>query len=143
MTNPKSLANLRPFKKGESGNPGGLPKGTPKLGPALVRFLAMPPRIFQNFKPRSVAEELAKKMIELALDGRAGVAIRAFKEIADRTDGKPGFATYLHHSDGNVTVTYEDWQPPRLELERGDLFDSQRGILYPAGSLEEDTEEVA
>src|SRR5205085_4142874 len=98
MINSKSLNNLRPFRKGKSGNPGGLPKGQPKIGPALVRFLAMPPSIFHNYKPRSVAEELAKRMIELALDKRAGVAIRAFKDVADRVEGKPGTATYLHHA---------------------------------------------
>jgi uncharacterized protein DUF5681 len=144
MVNPKSLSNLRPFKKGQSGNPGGLPKGTPKISTALVRFLAMPPRIFHNYKPRSVAEEIAKRMIELAIDGRPSVAIRASVAVADRTCGKVGYATYLHYPNGEIRITYDDWQPPELELERGDVIDSESGVLYPAGSLsDEDAAEVA
>jgi Family of unknown function (DUF5681) len=143
MVNPKSLTNLRPFKKGQSGNPGGLPKGIPKISPALVRFLAMPCRIFDNYKPRSVAEEIAKRMIELAIKGRPSVALRASVEVADRTCAKPGYATYLHYPNGEVVITYDDWQPPELVLERGDVFDEQNGILYPAGSLDEDSAEVA
>ena len=139
MINSKSLDNLRPFKKGRSGNPGGLPKGTPKISTALVRFLAMPPRIFRNFKPRSVAEELAKKMIEFAMSDRAGVAIRACKDVCDRVEGKPGTATYLHHGNGEITIEYvKDWRPPQVEIERGDVWDDQRGVLYPAGSVDEE-----
>jgi len=142
MVNSKSLNNLRPFRRGQSGNPGGLPRGTPKISAALVRFLAMPTRIFHNYKPRSVAEEIAKRMIELAIDARAGAAIRAFKEVCDRVEGKPGTATYLHHSDGEITIEYvNNWRPPQLELERGDVFDD--GILYPAGSVAEKDEEGA
>lgn len=137
MVNSKSLDNLRPFKKGRSGNPGGLPKGTPKISTALVRFLAMPPRILHNYKPRSVAEELAKRMLELALDERPGVAIRAFIVIADRTEGKPGKSVYHHHGDGEITIEYvNDWRPPQLEVERGDVWDDQAGVLYPAGSFD-------
>ena len=139
MVNSKSLNNLRPFKKGRSGNPGGLPKGNPRIGPSLVRFLSMPPRIFRNYKPRSVAEELAKRMIELAIDGRAGVALRAFKDVCDRVEGKPGTATYLHHGNGEITIEYvKDWRPPQVEIERGDVWDDQRGVLYPAGSVDEE-----
>src|SRR5205085_4150109 len=138
MVTSKSLDNLRPFKKGRSGNPGGLPKGNPRIGPSLVRFLSMPPRIFRNYKPRSVAEELAKRMIELAIDGRAGVALRAFKDVCDRVEGKPGTATYLHHGNGEITIEYvKDWRPPQVEIERGDVWDDQRGVLYPAGSVDE------
>ena len=144
MVNSKSLDNLRPFKKGRSGNPGGLPKGNPRIGPSLVRFLSMPTRIFRNYKPRSVAEELAKRMIELAIDGRAGLALRAFRDVADRVEGKPGRAIYLHHSNGEVTRVLEDgWQPPEIELERGDVWDEQAGVLYPAGSCDEDAADVA
>lgn len=136
MVNPKSLNNLRPFKKGESGNPGGLPKGTAKIGPALLRFMAMPLRIFYNYKPRSVAEEIAKNLLVMAMSDRASVALRAIKEVANRTEGKPGYATYLHYPDGEVTLVYEDgWQPPQLELERGDVWDEEERLFYPAGSL--------
>ena len=144
MINSKSLDNLRPFKKGQSGNPGGLPKGTPKIVPALVRFLAMPPRIFRNYRPRSVAEEIAHKLIEIALSDHPSAALRATIVICDRTEGKPVKSIYHHHGNGEITIEYEnDWQPPQVEMERGDVWDEQAGVLYPAGSCDEEAAEVA
>jgi hypothetical protein len=137
MINSKSLDNLRPFKKGRSGNPGGLPKGQPKISPALVRFLAMPPRIFQNYKPRSVAEEIAKNLIEIALCDNPSAALRATIVIFDRVEGKPAKSVYHHHGNGDITIEYENgWRPPQLEVERGDGFDEQAGVLYPVGSVD-------
>jgi Family of unknown function (DUF5681) len=144
MVNSKSLGNLRPFRKGQSGNPGGLPKGTPKIVPALVRFLAMPSRIFRNYKPRSVAEEIAHRFIEIALCDNASAALRATVVIFDRTEGKPAKSIYHHHGNGEITIEYENgWQPPQVEIERGDVWDEQTGLLYPAGSCDEDAAEVA
>jgi hypothetical protein len=143
MVNPKSLDNLRPFKRGQSGNPGGLPKGQPKIGLALARFLSMPCRILDNYKPRSVAEEIAKRLIELATDGRGMVAIRAIKEVADRAEGKVGYATYVHYPNGETVLTYDGWQPPEIVMERGDVWDEQNRVLYPAGTVADDAEEVA
>jgi hypothetical protein len=132
------------FQKSKSGNPGGLPKGQPNVSAALVRFLAMPIRIFDNFKPRSVAEELAKRMLEIAIDGKASAMIRAFKEICDRTEGKPGCATYVHYPNEEIEIVYEgDWRPPQVELEKGDFNNEETGALYPAGSLDEGDEEGA
>jgi hypothetical protein len=137
MVNSNSLDNLRPFKKGRSGNPGGLPKGNPRIGPALVRFLAMPPRIFRNYKPRSVAEEIAHKLIQTALCDKPSAALRATIVIFDRIEGKPAKSVYHHHGNGDITIEYEnDWQPPELEVERGDVWDEQAGVLYPAGSFD-------
>ena len=135
MVNPKSLNNLRLFRRGQSGNPGGLPKGKPKISAALLRFMAMPVEVFLAFEPRTVAEELAKRLMVIALSGKASAALRAIIEIADRTEGKPGRAIYLHHGNGEITITYDKWQPPQLELERGDVFDEQSGVLIPAESV--------
>lgn len=137
MVNAKSLDNLRPFKKVQSGNPGGRPKDMPKIVPALVRFLAMPPRIFDNYKPRSVAEEIAHKLIEIALSDHPSAALRATVIIADRVEGKPVKSIYHHHGNGEITIEYEnDWQPPQIEMERGDVWDDEKRVLYPAGCLE-------
>ena len=144
MVNPKSLDNLRPFKKGQSGNPGGLPKGQPKISAALARFLVMPCRIFDNYKPRSVAEQIAWNMIEMALSSNASHALRATRFVIDRVEGKVGYATYVHYPNGETVLTYDDWQPPKIELERGDVWDEQQGVLYPAGTIaDDDKEEVA
>ena len=143
MVNSKSLNNLRPFRRGQSGNPGGLPKGKPKISAALLRLMAMPVEVFLAFEPRTVAEELAKTLMEIALGDNASAALRAFIEIADRTEGKPGRAIYLHHGDGEITITYDKWQPPQLELESGDVFDEQLGVLIPAAVEDDEIATVA
>ena len=143
MVNSKSLSNLRPFRRGQSGNPGGLPKGKPKISAALLRFMVMPVEVFLAFEPRTVAEGLAKTLMEIALSSNPSAALRAIKEIADRTEGKPGRAIYLHHGDGEITITYEKWQPPQLELEPGDNFDHRRGVLIPTADEDDEIATVA
>jgi hypothetical protein len=68
------------FQKGKSGNPCGQKKGRAKVTEALVRFLSMLMKIYENYKPRSVAEELARKLIDTAINGKSGVCILAVKK---------------------------------------------------------------
>jgi hypothetical protein len=84
--------NKNAFKPGQSGNPGGLPKGTPKVKVALMDLLALEPEKFRTFKPETVAEELAFKQVSRALgwnDTPVKDAINATEKIADRTEGRP------------------------------------------------------
>lgn len=64
----------RPFVKGQSGNPGGQPKGTPSLVREIKRQLKANPKR---------AEELANAAIQHAIDGNA----QFMKLIIDRLDG--------------------------------------------------------
>jgi hypothetical protein len=77
------------FQKGKSGNPGGMPKGTAKISVALLKLLALSPADFAAYESRTVGEEIAKAMIQTAIEGKASDALRATEIIADRTEGKP------------------------------------------------------
>src|SRR2546423_15261915 len=66
-SNPNSLQNLKRFQPGRSGNPGGLPKGTPKVSIALMNLLAMRPD--DEFRPASRAECIALALYEKAMKG--------------------------------------------------------------------------
>lgn len=72
----------RQFKKGQSGNPAGCPKGIARLAEAYQKILALVPG---EFHPHTYAEAIALKIIEKARSGN----IYAAQEIADRTEGKP------------------------------------------------------
>lgn len=61
------------FKKGVSGNPGGRPKGNPKVKEIL----------------RAASEDAAKKLVELLSCGLEKVELLAAQEILNRTEGKP------------------------------------------------------
>jgi len=63
---PNSLKNLKPFKPGQSGNPGGMVKGTVNLSSLLQKLLA---EETDNKTRKTIAEALAAKMISQALKG--------------------------------------------------------------------------
>jgi hypothetical protein len=69
------------FKKGESGNRNGRPKLT-RLTDALREQLA---EISPDAPEETIAEEIAKTLIQLALSGD----VQAIKEIGNRTEGLP------------------------------------------------------
>lgn len=82
--NPNSLANLCPkWEVGKSGNPGGRPKGTPSIGHAYARLLALSPAQRAVYDAQDGAEEIALAQIKEAVDGE----VKAAKEITDRVDG--------------------------------------------------------
>ena len=77
----RSLANLKPFQPGQSGNPAGRPKSI-TLSETLRRELAKecPEEADQTY-----AERIAAVLCKSAAEGN----VRAAQEIADRTEGKP------------------------------------------------------
>jgi hypothetical protein len=66
------------FKKGQSGNPGGRPKGSISLVNLIRRRLTENPEL---------ADAIADNLIALAAQGDQK-AINAIREILDRVDGK-------------------------------------------------------
>lgn len=70
------------WKPGVSPNPGGLPKGTPRLSTAYQKILNSPAKA--TFKPETRGDKIALAIIEEAEGGD----VQAAKEIADRIEGK-------------------------------------------------------
>jgi hypothetical protein len=93
-----SLANLKPFQKGQSGNPGGRPRSA-ILSDAYRRRLAQVDE--SDPERRTFAEIIAAKMVFRATNGDPVAA----REIADRVEGK---------SRQTITLTMER----RDKLER-------------------------
>ena len=85
-TNPRSLANLEKHKfvSGRSGNPGGVPKGTPRLSTAYQKLLGAESLRKAKALVDNLADEIAIGVLEKAVAGD----VRAAGEIADRTEGK-------------------------------------------------------
>jgi hypothetical protein len=74
------------FQKGKSGNPGGLPKGVPKVSVAYQKLLRMTAEELHEFKPQTAADAIAHRQVMTAIYGEKALA--AAKEITDRTEGK-------------------------------------------------------
>lgn len=84
------------FKPGQSGNPGGLPKGTPKVSIALMKLLAGDAA--EAFTAKSRAESIA-----LALFNRANTGdVAAIREISDRTEGKSPATLTVNHDQAKA-----------------------------------------
>ena len=73
------------WQPGQSGNPGGMPKGTPKVSVAYQKLLALSAAELATFEPATVAESIALARIKAAqtIKGLPDTA-----EITDRTEGK-------------------------------------------------------
>ena len=86
----RSLANLRHFPKGRSGNPGGRPKT-----PVTDAYRRLAKKRYPNDpENRTYAQLVAEGQFKAAINGKTESA----KEIADRLEGKVPQAT--HHTGG-------------------------------------------
>lgn len=92
----RSLANLRPFKPGQSGNPSGRPQGSISLLTIIKRKLgeADPETKAQ------VAERVADAYLARLRDGDP----RILQDYLDRTDGKPRQGLDLAMESGPLVV---------------------------------------
>jgi len=95
------------FKKGESGNPAGRPKGVPNSKTRLLRLLELVQTktnpITGDKEEFTVAEQLDMVMINKAIKGD----IRAYQEVMDRLEGKPKQSTEVEVS-GGMNITWEE-----------------------------------
>jgi hypothetical protein len=85
---PSRINGLKPFPKGQSGNPGGVAKGTTFISEAYKRLLAMTPAELVTYQPKSGAEQLALEHIRQGISD-PDKRTQAIREIADRTEGRP------------------------------------------------------
>jgi len=91
MPNPRSLANLKPWGLGVSGNPKGRPPKAQPITEALRRLLAEPASEWEHgiFQSRTFAEQIAWKLLHIGGFGQPRPAIVAAIEILNRTEGRP------------------------------------------------------
>ena len=83
------------WKKGQSGNPSGKPKGTVSLAAAVQRLLRKDPKL---------VDDIAKTIVNAAIAGDLGAA----KLLFDRLDGsKPTgfFSVHVDNSDRRTAVS--------------------------------------
>lgn len=91
--------NLKPFKKGKSGNPRGRPKKLPELDKLLADVLG---------EPNADGIEAAKIVLMALRKKAASGDVRAAEALLDRAYGKPK-QSIDHTSDGKALPTRIEW----------------------------------
>jgi hypothetical protein len=117
----KQLANLKPFKPGQSGNPNGRPKKA-LLSDALRRQLAI---TAPGMPERTQAEAIASALIAEAIAGN----VQAAREVGDRSEGKPAQAIALD-------LEVKDWRTLAASngLEINEILAEARLLIQSAES---------
>ena len=122
----RSLPPNAPWQPGQSGNPGGRPKGYIPFATVLRRQLAKADR-----RNKTQLEKVADKVIAMALKGD----MDAVRWIADRTDGKVAQSIQV---DSQQTVHVVPWLPALKES--ADLLTGEPGDVIEVEAT--DVEEV-
>jgi hypothetical protein len=86
------------FRNGQSGNPGGNYRNTPKLSNAYCKLLALNEDELNAYVPENAAEIIALRVIGEAIVGDVKQLVAAVKEIADRTEGKAVQTRVVEHN---------------------------------------------
>lgn len=103
----RNITGLKPYKKGESGNPGGRPKSA-EISKAIRLILSLNDR--EKFVPSTWAEKIAYAQIKQAVKNRASA-----EYVTDRAEGK-AVATHISSVDLTGAKTIIDLLTPPAEV---------------------------
>jgi hypothetical protein len=121
------------FKKGASGNPGGVKKGTVFIAEAYKRLLSMAPDELKKYRPQSVAERIALEQVQNACgDGVEQQSLPAAREITDRTEGK---APQTVNLTGEIQIESSESRREWAEKKLAELMKSHK--LSRAAAIKE------
>ena len=114
------------FKKGESGNPAGRPKGVPNSKTRLLRLLELVQvktnPITGEKEEFTVAEQLDMMVLQKAFKGD----LRAYQEILDRLEGRAKQTNEIELS-GGLQI---NWEEKKTYIENKGVTKNQ-DIVFP------------
>ncbi len=102
------------FKKGQSGNPAGRPKGTPNLKTVLTKYLetSLTKETLLGEKKLPLVDLIALRLLQNALNGD----VKSIKEVFDRVNGRTNL---LENETGEMD------SKPQIVGFKFDLIDSE------------------
>ena len=100
------------FKKGQSGNPNGRPKGSKNLTTQLKKMLEAKIKNYDPIKDEEITQSIADHLINVLLSKALNGEDKAIMEILNRSDGK--VKDEIEHSGGVKIIEI----PERKDSER-------------------------
>ena len=101
----KGWDNLKPFKKGQSGNSKGRPKGSLSLVSLLKEELEKFIKTADKKERVTYAKALIRKVLKKAI---VDEDIQMMKDILNRVDGMPKQSVEVENEGLNVIISYAD-----------------------------------
>jgi hypothetical protein len=111
----KAIANLNPFKPGQSGNPSGRPKTKP-ITDALFQILHE--KVPEDKEGRTYLRLMVRAIAREAVKGKT----QAFSEIVDRVEGKAPQTMSLTGEGGEGPVAFLDLTPEQNDAKLLELL---------------------
>lgn len=107
-TTKRSTKNLKPFQKGQSGNPNGRPKGSPNAATVIKKWLLSGEKIKNPLTGKT--ETLSQlDIVTLAQIKKArGGDTSAFNAVLDRLYGKPKQTLDIDHTTDGESINPEN-----------------------------------
>lgn len=107
--------NLKPaWKKGESGNPKGRPKGSLNSSTILNKFLSIVKKNVKNPITQEKEDMSVAEIMNLAIIAKASKGdVRAYREILDRLEGK--VQQNFDHTSGGEKISTIDYSKLSME----------------------------
>ncbi len=112
MVTEKQLKNLKPFKKGVSGNPKGKPKGAKGFAATLRKIMDIESLsediLAGENRKMSNSEKMMIKLYDIATtDHKKNKDLKAMEMIMDRLEGKPVQKQEITGADGDALLVEE------------------------------------
>lgn len=108
----REIGHATRWKPGQSGNPAGPPKRHVQLSMYIKRFLAMSCAEFKCYRPKTVAESVARQIVRDASRGR----FNCIETILNRTEGAVTQKVAVEHEavslkEGLERLAASGWRP--------------------------------
>ena len=110
----RRLANLIPFKPGQSGNPKGTPPSRTNLWRYICEYMEMTPEKLQRVALKSSELTMARRAALVTVQKMGAGEWTRLKEMIERSEGKVPQKTEISGANGEPIKFYRGIEPEKI-----------------------------